>query len=219
VLTKAVVERIGKGDAAPLQVTLNNGEKIACDLVIVAAGVAPNVSFLEGTPVHIAKGVLVDETMQTSVSGVYAAGDVAEAPDLFSGRHLVAAIQPNAADQARIAALNMAGEKARMKGVLAINVLDSLGMISSSFGEWQGVAGAEDGEGVEKIDEANGRYISLQFQGDVLIGATAIGLTEHVGALRGLIQGRMRLGPWKQKLLQTPTRFAEAFIACQRPNS
>ena len=219
VLTKAVVERIGKGDAAPLQVTLNNGEKIACDLVIVAAGVAPNVSFLEGTPVHIAKGVLVDETMQTSVPGVYAAGDVAEAPDLFSGRHLVAAIQPNAADQARIAALNMAGEKARMKGVLAINVLDSLGMISSSFGEWQGVAGTEGGEGVEKIDEANGRYISLQFQGDVLIGATSIGLTEHVGALRGLIQGRMRLGPWKQKLLQTPTRFAEAFIACQRPNS
>ena len=219
VLTKAVVERIGKGDAAPLQVTLNNGEKIACDLVIVAEGVAPNVSFLEGTPVHIAKGVLVDETMQTSVPGVYAAGDVAEAPDLFSGRHLVAAIQPNAADQARIAALNMAGEKARMKGVLAINVLDSLGMISSSFGEWQGVAGAEGGEGVEKIDEANGRYISLQFQGDVLIGATSIGLTEHVGALRGLIQGRMRLGPWKQTLLQTPTRFAEAFIACQRPNS
>ena len=219
VVTKAVVERIGKGDAAPLQVTLNNGEKIACDLVIVAAGVAPNVSFLEGTPVHIAKGVLVDETMQTSVPGVYAAGDVAEAPDLFSGRHLVAAIQPNAADQARIAALNMAGEKARMKGVLAINVLDSLGMISSSFGEWQGVAGTEGGEGVEKIDEANGRYISLQFQGDVLIGATSIGLTEHVGALRGLIQGRMRLGPWKQKLLQTPTRFAEAFIACQRPNS
>jgi NADPH-dependent 2,4-dienoyl-CoA reductase/sulfur reductase-like enzyme len=200
-------------------VTLNNGENISCDLVIVAAGVAPNTGFLERTPVHIAKGVLVDETMRTSVPHVYAAGDVAEAPDLFSGRHLVAAIQPNAADQARIAALNMAGGKAKMKGVLAINVLDSLGMISSSFGEWQGAAGTEGGEGVEKIDEANGRYISLQFQGDVLIGATSIGLTEHVGALRGLIQGRMRLGAWKQTLLRTPTRFAEAFIACQRPNS
>ena len=216
VVTKAGVERIENGENSPLTVTLSTGDRVECDLLIVAAGVAPNVAFLEGTPVHVAKGVLVDDTMQTSVPGIYAAGDVAEAPDLFSGRHLVAAIQPNAADQARIAALNMAGQPARMNGVLAINVLDSLGMISSSFGEWQGVAG---GEGVERADEANGRYISLQFDGDVLVGATAIGLTEHVGALRGLIQGRTRLGPWKAKLLETPTRFVEAFIASQRPHS
>ena len=216
VVTKAGVERIENGDKSPLTVTLSTGEQLACDLLIVAAGVAPNVAFLEGTPVHVAKGVLVDDTMQTSVPGIYAAGDVAEAPDLFSGRHLVAAIQPNAADQARIAALNMAGQPARMNGVLAINVLDSMGMISSSFGEWQGVAG---GEGVERADEACGRYISLQFDGDVLVGATAIGLTGHVGALRGLIQSRTRLGHWKQKLLETPTRFVEAFVACQRPNS
>ena len=220
VVTKAGVERIEIGEKSPLTVTLSTGEKLDCDLLIVAAGVAPNVAFLEGTPVHVAKGILVDDTMQTSVPGIYAAGDVAEAPDLFSGRHLVAAIQPNAADQARIAALNMAGgvgnSAARMNGVLAINVLDSMGMISSSFGEWQGVAG---GDGVERADEASGRYISLQFDGDVLVGATAIGLTEHVGALRGLIQAKTRLGAWKQKLLETPTRFVEAFIACQRPNS
>jgi NAD(P)H-nitrite reductase large subunit len=216
VVTQAGVERIEKGLASPLTVRLTTGQQLDCDLLIVAAGVAPNVAFLEGTPVHVAKGILVDDAMQTSVPGIYAAGDVAEAPDLFSGRHLVAAIQPNAADQARVAALNMAGQPARMKGVLAINVLDSMGMISSSFGEWQGVPG---GEGVERADEANGRYISLQFAGDVLVGATAIGVTDHVGMLRGLVQGKVKLGAWKEKLLQTPTRFAEAYIACQRPNS
>jgi NADPH-dependent 2,4-dienoyl-CoA reductase/sulfur reductase-like enzyme len=216
VVTRAGVDRIEAGAGCPLSVTLSTGERLDCDLLIVAAGVAPNVAFLEGTAVHVAKGVLVDDSMQTSVPGIYAAGDVAEAPDLFSGRHLVAAIQPNAADQARVAALNMAGQPARMKGVLAINVLDSMGMISSSFGEWQGVPG---GDGVERADEAMGRYISLQFSGDVLVGATAVGLTEHVGALRGLIQGKTRLGPWKDTLLATPTRFAEAYIACQRPNS
>ena len=217
VVTKAGVEFIEPGTSTPLNVALSTGEQVECDLLIVAAGVAPNVAFLEGTSVHVAKGVLVDDAMQTSVPGIYAAGDVAEAPDLFSGRHLVAAIQPNAADQARIAALNMAGElgekRARMKGVLAINVLDSLGMISSSFGEWQGVA---NGDGVESADEANGRYISLQFDGDVLVGATAIGLTQHVGVLRGLIQGRTRLGAWKERLLETPTRFVEAYLACQQ---
>ncbi|MBK8319596.1 MAG: NAD(P)/FAD-dependent oxidoreductase [Betaproteobacteria bacterium] len=216
VVTKAGVDRIEKGQNRPLTVTLTTGEQLECDLLIVAAGVAPNVAFLEGTAVHVAKGILVDATMQTSVPGIYAAGDVAEAPNLFSGRHLVSAIQPNAVDQARIAALNMAGQPTEMKGVLAINVLDSMGMISSSFGEWQGVEG---GDGVERADEANGRYISLQFQGEVLVGATSVGLTEHVGALRGLIQGKTKLGAWKPKLLETPTRFVEAYIACQRPNS
>jgi NADPH-dependent 2,4-dienoyl-CoA reductase/sulfur reductase-like enzyme len=216
VVTKAGVDRIEKGQNSPLTVTLTTGDQLECDLLIVAAGVAPNVAFLEGTAVHVAKGILVDPTMQTSVPGIYAAGDVAEAPDLFSGRHLVSAIQPNAVDQARIAALNMAGQPTEMKGVLAINVLDSMGMISSSFGEWQGVEG---GDGVERADEANGRYISLQFQGEVLVGATSVGLTEHVGALRGLIQGKTKLGAWKPKLLETPTRFVEAYIACQRPNS
>ena len=216
VVTKAGVDRIEKGQNSPLTVTLTTGDQLECDLLIVAAGVAPNVAFLEGTAVHVAKGILVDATMQTSVPGIYAAGDVAEAPDLFSGRHLVSAIQPNAVDQARIAALNMAGQPTEMKGVLAINVLDSMGMISSSFGEWQGVEG---GDGVERADEANGRYISLQFQGEVLVGATSVGLTEHVGALRGLIQGKTKLGAWKPKLLETPTRFVEAYIACQQPNS
>ena len=216
VVTSAGVQRIEAGEDAPLTAHLTTGQDIPCDLLIVAAGVAPNVAFLEGTAVHVAKGILVDDTMQTSEPGIYAAGDVAEAPDLFTGAHLVAAIQPNAADQARVAALNMAGQRARMKGVLAINVLDSMGMISSSFGEWQGVKG---GDGVERADEANGRYISLQFDGDVLVGATSIGLTEHVGALRGLIQGKTRLGAWKDKLLETPTRFVEAYIACQRPHS
>jgi NADPH-dependent 2,4-dienoyl-CoA reductase/sulfur reductase-like enzyme len=216
VVTDEKVEKISDGGNASVTATLNGGEQIVCDLLIVAAGVAPNVGLLAGTPVQIARGVVVDDTMQSSVPGIYAAGDVAEAPDQFSGRLSISAIQPNAVDQARIAALNMAGQSTKMKGVLALNVLDSLGLISSSFGQWQGVAG---GEGVEKCDEANGRYISLQFQGDVLIGATSVGLTGHIGAMRGLIQGKMHLGAWKQKLLHTPTRFVEAYIACQQPNS
>ncbi len=219
VVTSAGVERIEReqGGDAPLQVKLSNGQTLPCDLVIVAAGVAPNVGFLETTAVQVAKGVLVDDRMQTSVPGIYAAGDVAEAPDLFTGAHLVSAIQPNAADQARVAALNMAGREARMKGVLAINVLDTLGMISSSFGQWWGEKPENGGAGVEHVDEAAGRYLSLQFKDDVLIGATSIGLTAHVGALRGLIQGQIRLGHWKDRLLQSPLHFFEAYVARTQP--
>jgi len=212
VVTSAGVERIDRRAAgdAPLEVKLSTGEILPCDLVIVAAGVAPNVAFLESTKVHVAKGVLVDDRLETSVPGIFAAGDVAEAPDLFTGAHLVAAIQPNAADQARVAALNMAGRETRLKGVLAINVLATLGLISSSFGQWWGEDG---GESVEHVDETGYRYLSLQFKDDVLIGATSIGLTEHVGVLRGLIHGRVRLGDWKERLLHAPLQFVDAYVA------
>lgn len=218
VVTSAGVERIdhNEGGNTPLTVSLSTGDKLPCDLVIVAAGVAPNVAFLDATPVHVAKGVLVDARMETTVPGIFAAGDVAEAPDLFTGAHLVSAIQPNAADQARVAAINMAGGNGRLAGVLAINVLDTLGLISTSFGQWWG----EPGEaGVEQVDEAAYRYLSLQFKGDVLIGATSIGMTQHVGALRGMIQGKLRLGPWKDILLASPQRFFEAYLASTQPDS
>jgi NAD(P)H-nitrite reductase large subunit len=123
------------------------------------------------------------------------------------------AIQPNAADQARIAAHNMAGGSAVSGGSLAINVLDTLGLISTSFGQWQGIGKEQGGEGVELVDEANYRYLSLQFKGDVLIGATSIGWTEHVGALRGLVQTQAALGHWKPRLLADPTVFMAAYLA------
>lgn len=221
VVTSAGVSRIDRGSDhgadAPLTVTLTTGDKLDCDLVIVAAGVAPNVAFLEGTSVHVAKGVLVDAKLETSVKGIYAAGDVAEAPDLFTGAHLVAAIQPNAADQARVAALNMAGRNTQLNGVLAINVLNTLGLISTSFGQWWGEAADTGGQGIEHVDEARSRYLSLQFKNDVLIGATSIGLTEHVGALRGLIHGQVKLGAWKDRLLAAPLQFVDAYVATSQP--
>jgi NADPH-dependent 2,4-dienoyl-CoA reductase/sulfur reductase-like enzyme len=217
VITQAGIDRIDPGADEAMRVHLTNGTALDADLVIVSAGVTPNVGFLEATPVHVAKGVLVDDRLETSVPGIFAAGDVAEAPDLFTGAHLVAAIQPNAADQARVAALNMAGGDVRLPGVLAINVLDTLGLVSSSFGQWWG---AKEPDGVELVDEDHQRYLSLQFQGDILIGATAIGLTQHVGVLRGLIQNKTPLGEWKAILQESPLRFPEAYVArSQQPTA
>ena len=205
----ARAEAITKTSSGAMQVKLSNGQAIECDLVIAAAGVRPNIAFLQGSGVKVGDGILVDERMQTSVPGIYAAGDVTEAAGFHSGRPQLNAIQPNAADQARVAAANMSGAQTAMQGSLAINVLDTLGLISSSFGEWQG---AEGGEGVELVDEANFRYLSLQFKDDALIGATSIGWTDHVGALRGLIQGRVRLREWKARLLADPTQFMTAYL-------
>ncbi|WP_126444579.1 NAD(P)/FAD-dependent oxidoreductase [Sulfuricystis multivorans] len=196
------------GDA--LCVKLGAGETaLRADLVICAAGVRPNVDFLAGSGVALGRGIRVDRGMRTSVPDIYAAGDVTEAPGFYDGTPQLNAIQPNAVEQGRIAAINMAGGNAELPGSLAINVLDTLGLISTSFGHWQG-----KGDGVELVDEANFRYLSLQFEDDVLIGATSIGWTDHVGALRGLIQSRIRLGPWKARLMADPTQFMAAYLAC-----
>jgi NAD(P)H-nitrite reductase large subunit len=206
--TSTRVEAIETG--APLAVRLSNGKHLAVDLVISATGVQPNIGFLEDSGIDCLQGVLTDERMQTNVAGIYAAGDCAEAFDMISGKTIVSAIQPNAADQAYCAGMNMAGKRAQLRGVTQINVLDTLGLISTSFGQWEGVPG---GARAEVSDDADFRYIRLEFDGDVLIGSNAIGLTEHVGLLRGLIQSRVKLGDWKDRLLRDPLRLPEAYLA------
>jgi NADPH-dependent 2,4-dienoyl-CoA reductase/sulfur reductase-like enzyme len=214
-LGKIVDVVMGGGSSAGsgMKVSLSTGASLEVDLVICAAGVAPNTAFLAGSGVAVERGIRVDAGMRTSVADIYAAGDVSEAPGFHTGLPELNAIQPNAADQARVAAHNMAGGEAVSGGSLAINVLDTLGLISTSFGQWQGVGKEQGGEGVELVDEASYRYLSLQFKGDVLIGATSIGWTEHVGALRGLVQTQAALGDWKARLLNDPTCFMAAYLA------
>jgi NAD(P)H-nitrite reductase large subunit len=208
VFTGTRVEAIAAG--APLKVSLSGGQTVDADLVISATGVRPNIGFLEHSKITCLVGVLTDEHMQTTVPGVYAAGDCAEAFDKISGKTIVSAIQPNAADQALVAALNMVGRKGELRGVTQINVLDTLGLVSASFGDWQGVPG---GQHVELTDRAAGRHLSLQFDGDRVVGCNSIGWTDHVGVMRGLVEGQVRLGEWKDKLLHDPTLLMEAYLA------
>ena len=209
VYTSTRVEAIQKNGNA-LSVRLSNGLSVDADLVISATGVTPNIGFLQGSGIACAHGVLTDEYLQTNVPGIYAAGDCSETLDLVSGKHVVSAIQPSAADEAICAGMNMAGKKLVLRSVTQINVLDTLGLVSSSFGEWQGVPG---GEHAEMQDKDNYRFLRLEFDGDVLVGANSVGLTEHVGVLRGLIQSRTRLGDWKDRLLQNPLALMEAYLA------
>jgi NAD(P)H-nitrite reductase large subunit len=209
-----IAEMVGIGStekaSGKMRVRLSTGEHLEADLVISATGVRPNIGFLENSGVRCLVGVLTDETLQTNVPGIYAAGDCAEAFDKVSGKTIVSAIQPNAAEQARVAALNMAGQRADLKGVTQINVLDTLGMISTSFGNWEGVPG---GEHAELTDKASGRHLSLQFKDDVMVGCNSVGWTDHVGVMRGLVEGQVRLGEWKNKLMHDPTRLMDAYLA------
>ena len=196
--------------APSLNVQLSNGESVACHLVISAAGVAPNLELLDGSGIATDRGVLVNDYLQSSDPNIYAAGDCAQSPDFSTDDTAVHAIQPVAAEQGRIAGLNMAGQTRPYEGSLSMNVLDTLGLISASFGLWMGTEG---GEHIELSDPERFRYLNLQFRGDVLVGATALGMTQHVGILRGLIQGETHLGVWKERLMSDPTRVVEAYLS------
>lgn len=204
---------MGLGSSEPakgLRVKLSGGQTVEADLVISATGVRPAIGFLKDSGITCLVGVLTDEHLQTNVPGIYAAGDCAEAFDKVSGKTIVSAIQPNAAEQARVAALNMVGQRADLKGVTQINVLDTLGLISTSFGNWEGVAG---GEHAELTDKAGGRHLSLQFKDDVMVGCNSVGWTEHVGVMRGLVEGQVKLGEWKERLMHDPTKLMDAYLA------
>ncbi|MBA2721998.1 MAG: NAD(P)/FAD-dependent oxidoreductase [Methylibium sp.] len=198
------------GTHSPMHVRLSNGHTLEADLVISATGVKPNIAFLEGSGIECKQGVLTDERLQTNVPGIYAAGDCAEAYDLATKTRVISAIQPNAADQAQVAAMNMLGHPVVLQRVTQINVLDTLGLISASFGDWEGVPG---GEHVELTDAGGFKHLSLQFDTERLVGCNSIGWTEHVGVMRGLVEGRIQLGEWRQRLIDDPTLLTAAYIA------
>jgi NAD(P)H-nitrite reductase large subunit len=209
--TSARAQSIERDSAGTLHVMLADGTRLPAELVISATGVRPNIELARAMNLTTDVGVRVDDTMRTSHPAVFAAGDVAQAEEVYTGRFIVNAIQPNAADQARIAGINMAGGEARSRGAIALNVLDTLGLIAASFGQWQGVPG---GNSVEEVDARAFRYICLQFDGETrLVGATTLGLTEQVGVLRGLIEGRRPLGSWAAHLKHEPMDVMRAYLA------
>jgi NADPH-dependent 2,4-dienoyl-CoA reductase/sulfur reductase-like enzyme len=201
------VEAVGDG----FRLDLKDGAALAADLVICATGVRPNIGFLDGSGIATETGVLADHHLETNLPGIYTAGDVAQGPDFSTGETAIHAIQPTATEHGRIAALNMAGTATYYRGSLSMNVLNTLGLVSSSFGLWMGVEG---GARAVATDSAGFKYLRLEFDGELLVGALALGLTQHVGVIRGLIQSRVPLGPWKDRLLADPHGIMEAYLEC-----
>ncbi|MEQ8939151.1 MAG: FAD/NAD(P)-binding oxidoreductase, partial [Gammaproteobacteria bacterium] len=130
--TSTKVESITRGDGDALKVNLDNGETIDADVVISATGVEANIQFLEGSGIDTDYGVLVNDRLQSNNADIFAAGDVCQGKDFSTGEYTVQAIQPTAADHGRIAAMNMAGRDVLHQGCVNMNVLDTMGLISSS---------------------------------------------------------------------------------------
>jgi len=156
----------GKGRAQA--VSLKDGAQIEADLVVVAAGIRPNVELARTADLGIDRGILVDDYLQTSRPGIHAIGECAEHRGVCYGL-----VEP-AYEQARVLATHLAGEVARYPGsVLATNLKVS-GISVFSAGDFLGAPGTEQ---LVLSDTGLGTYKKLVISGGRLAGAVLFGDT------------------------------------------
>ncbi len=154
-------------------VLLDNGERLPADLVLVAKGIVPNVEWLRGSGIPIGRGISVDLSGRTSVPGIFAAGDCAEAPDPLTGRLSLSGIWPVAYEMGRAAGSTAVGIERASAGALRMNASRFFGESVISIGEVR----PERLEGASAEIQVNrdGAYRKLVYRNGRLAGALLYG--------------------------------------------
>lgn len=193
-----------QGDKTAVEAVLENNKRVKGDIFIIATGIAANHDWLKVEGLRVNRGIEVDEYMETSLPGIYAAGDVAEAYELVSGEKKMVPIMPNAYLQGRTAGLNMAGEKRRFPGSLAFNSLPLLGLNIVTAG-----LSYKMGDGYEVIAEKKEGFYYKKFvyKEGFLVGFILLGDISRCGLYRYLIAEKVFLGEERKRLIQSDVGF------------
>jgi NAD(P)H-nitrite reductase large subunit len=206
VITEDTVVKIEGEGAEITGVTLKSGDFIPCDTVIVAIGVRPAATFLKGSGIEVNRGVVVDDRMETSVKGVFAAGDVAEATDFFSKSKNPMPIWPDAYIQGDVAGAAMAGSEKGYAGGLAMNSIELFKVPTISMG----ITNPQDEKAFEiltYLDQENYQYRKIVLQGNAIVGAVLVGAVDRAGIFAGLVREKVDVAPFKDQLLATDFGF------------
>jgi len=188
------------GNGTVRRAFLSDGQEIACDVVIIGKGVMPALSFVPRDRIGVGLGIVVDPHMETTASGIYAAGDVAEFVDIVRRQRWVNAIWPEAVAQGRIAGMNMAGRKVAYKGSLSRNVIRIFDLDVMTAG----IVEAPDDDGYEVVSALDPRrktYRKLLFRDDRLVGMTLVNAIEQGGILVALMQSETPVKVAKEKMV------------------
>ena len=185
-------------------ILLDRERELSCDLVLVSAGVRPNIDLAVEAGIEVNRGVVVDEYLQTSVNDVYAVGDVAE----FGGR--VYGIIPAALEQAKIAAMNMLENgKHVYQGTIPSNTLKIVGIDLTSMG----LVNPDESryEEIKKIDKKKGVYKKIVLEQGRIVGAIILGDRKGVTSIKKLMDQQVDITKHKDSLLEDNFDYKKIF--------
>lgn len=198
-LGKEAVEISGQETVS--QVKFKDGSSLSAGAVVIASGIKPRLELASTAGLAVNRGVLVDDYLQTSQPGIYAAGDVSE----HRGR--IYGLIPAAFDQARVVAYNLAGQIRKYEGTVPANTLKVAGIFLTSAGQI-----LPEGEGFEvltRLDEEHGLYKKLVLKDGQLVGAIWLGSKKGSVEITRLVQARKNPGPYKSDLLADDFDFSK----------
>jgi len=186
---------------------LKDGEEVSGDMLVLAAGIRPNADFLESSGVDFDQGIVVDARMRTTVSNVWAAGDVASAPGFFSPKKNIGGTIPCATEQGNIAGMDMVEDSyvVDYPGNLDMNTFSFFGNFAFSIGN---VADTSSDDGSLEIetqkDPKNNSFCKLLFRNSILTGVSAMNVRLDPGILKELVLRKTDLSEKKEKFIEAP---------------
>jgi nitrite reductase (NADH) large subunit len=187
-----------KRDSGGLQVELEGGEKLGADLVLISAGVRPEVTLAKSLGLIIDKGLKVDDRMQTGLGDIYAAGDLIEHRGRFYG------IWPAAMEQGKVAGAAMAGQDVKYPGTVVSNTLKVVGIDLFSAGEIDAEGTLES---LVRKDTARNIYRKLVIKEEVLVGAILLGDIRGNTEIQQAIQKGVTITAVKEELAREDFDF------------
>jgi NAD(P)H-nitrite reductase large subunit len=181
-------------------VLLDNGTELNCDLVVFAIGVTPRIDMIDPNQVKVNRGVVVDRSMATSASDVYACGDAAEAFDFTWEDSRLLPLWPLAYVGGRVAGSNMAGVKAEYPGGTQMSALNYFGLPVISVGV---VNPPEDKtfEILSSLDREKRIYRKIVLRNNTVRGMILVGKIDNAGVIFDLLKNKVETSEFKDKIL------------------
>lgn len=169
--------------------SMRSGAEVEFDVLVLAVGVKANTALARQAGAEVNRGILVNEKMETTVPGIFAAGDCTEGMDASLGQRRVLAILPNAYLQGRCAGINMAGGNAVHDKAIPMNSLGLLGLHAMTAGT--AFSEADGGSMVEEKSEVGWKRFFVK--DGLLTGFMLLGDVDRAGIYTALIREKTPL--------------------------